>query len=242
MCWIDQPFIPIDLQSILPARWIFLSRHFLQLCPHSTSVLSISWLRSLSTYPVKPVTACQASGLRAATLAPAVDCLHTEVRVEMEEKSFRCNIQPCFSVVDRSFTMQKTDWIIYINGCIATLSVSQSRTWCLVYFKWHFMVYSMWPLLLLSERTLCLLETFRFRHHLSTSYIHSMPAWGFRVIWIVDFSCGFALIWIRVWRSEPNAPQPKKPLLICFSTSCLPNPFHQESILLSLCCLRLMRP
>lgn len=30
--------------------------------------------------------------------------------------------------------------------------------------------------------------------------------------------------------------QTRKPLLICFSTSCLPIPFHQESIFLSLCC------
>lgn len=79
--------------------------------------------------------------------------------------------------------------------------------------------------------------------HLWTSRIHSMPAYGVEIQGHLDFwfppRCRIYLkLCLKV---KTKYTQTKKPLLICFSTSCLAIPFHQDSIFLSLCCRRLMR-
>lgn len=79
--------------------------------------------------------------------------------------------------------------------------------------------------------------------HLCTSCIQSMPALGVEIQGHLDFwfppqSCIYLKLCLKV---KTICAQMKKPLLIRFSTSCLPIPFHQESIFLSLCCQRLMR-
>lgn len=70
--------------------------------------------------------------------------------------------------------------------------------------------------------------------HLCTSCIQSMPASGVEIQGHVDFwfppqCCIYLKLCLKV---KTIYAQMEKPLLIRFSTSCLPIPFHQESIFL----------
>lgn len=103
----------------------------------------------------------------------------------------------------------------------------------------HFVWLFVWKRITLLE-----LDFFFLSPPLHSSCIHSMPAQGVEIQGHRDF-------WFpprcRVLFEAPSEgqnqihPNEKKPLFVCFSTSCLPIPFHQESIFLSLCCQRLMR-
>lgn len=77
-------------------RWIFLSKHFLQILSSFGKCLLyllIAWLSSLTTYLVNPVTACQISQ----TLSE--DHVNADVSVvEMEEKSLKSKAV-CFSSI-----------------------------------------------------------------------------------------------------------------------------------------------
>lgn len=100
--------------------------------------------------------------------------------------------------------------------------------------------------------TLCLIYrkmyyTFRIRFSFSQSSLNIMYSFHVSIGCRDSGSSGFLIspsvlhLFEAVSEGQNHIHPNEKPLLICFSTSCLPIPFHQESIFLSLCCRGLMK-